>query len=376
MFAEDVGGSFGMKAGLYREDVVVLWAARRLGRPVKWTSTRSEAFLSDEHARDLVVTTELGLDAEGNFLAFRARFDNNIGAYLSGRSVPILFNVGGIAGVYRTPALAAELRGVFSNTAQTGPYRGAGRPEATYVLERTIDIAAREIGADPFALRQQNLIPPEAMPFQTPLIFKYDCGEFAANMEVAARLVDHDGLAARREEARSRGKLHRLRHRQPDRGGGWAVCAATRDSSRLTVAPDGSILLECGSMSTGQGLETSMPEIAAASLGIDPSRITYRGGSSDALAVAARQRRLKRNRRRRRGGLQGGRGADRDGARARRRHPGGVGGGYRIFVGDTARRRHRPRGDAAGAGLRRASRRAGRATSTRSRRRRSSTPIS
>lgn len=286
VLAEDVGGSFGMKAGVYREDVLVLWAARRLNRPVKWTCTRSEAFLSDEHARDILASTELALDADGNFLAFRARLANNIGAYVSGRSVPVTFNIGGIAGVYRTPALSAEIRGVFTNTAQTGPYRGAGRPEATYVLERTIDIAAREVGADPFEFRRRNLIPPEAMPFQTPLVYKYDCGEFAANMDLAAALVDRAGLAARRAEARARGRLVGFGIANPIEVAGGPFARPTRDSSRLTVEPDGGIVLECGSFSTGQGLETSMPEIAAARLGLDPARIRYRAGDSDWLSVA------------------------------------------------------------------------------------------
>jgi len=286
VLAEDVGGSFGMKAGVYREDVLVLWAARRIGRPVKWTSSRSEAFLSDEHARDIVATTELALDAEGRFLAFRARLDNDIGAYLSGRSLPITFNIGGIAGVYTTPLLAGELRGIFSNKVQTSAYRGAGRPEATYVLERTIDIAARETGVDPFELRRKNLIPAEAMPYETPFIFKYDCGEFAANMALAAELADRDGFAARREAARARGLLRGLGVANAIEVAGGPFTRPTRDSSRLTVEADGTIVLECGSMSVGQGLETSMPELAAAGLGIPSERIRYRQGDSDSLAVA------------------------------------------------------------------------------------------
>jgi carbon-monoxide dehydrogenase large subunit len=286
VLAEDVGGSFGMKAGIYREDVLVLWAARRLGRPVKWTSTRAEAFLSDEHARDFFASTELALDGEGRFLAFRARLDNNVGAYLSGRSIPPTFNIGGIAGVYRTPAIVGEIRGVFSNTAQTGPYRGAGRPEATYVLERTIDIAAREIGVEPFDLRRLNLIPPEAMPYQTPFVFNYDCGDFAANMELAARLADRNGFEARRAAARARGRLRGFGVANPIEVAGGPFGHRTRDSSRLTVEPDGGFVLECGSMSTGQGLETSMSEIAAAGLGVSPDRIRYRSGDSDQLVIA------------------------------------------------------------------------------------------
>jgi carbon-monoxide dehydrogenase large subunit len=284
--AEDVGGSFGMKAGLYREDVLVLWAARRLRRPVKWTSTRAQAFLSDEHARDILATTELALDADGNFLAFRARLDNDIGAYLSGRSLPVIFNIGGISGVYRTPAISGELRGVFSNTAPTGPYRGAGRPEATYVLERTIDIAARDIGADPFELRRRNLIPAEAMPYDTRFVYTYDCGDFAANMEHAAKLADRDGFAARRDAARARGKLRGLGVANALEVAGGPFVRPTRDSARLTVEPDGTIVLDSGSMSVGQGLETSTAELAAAGLGVSSERIAYSQGDSDRLGVA------------------------------------------------------------------------------------------
>src|SRR6185436_16250858 len=204
----DVGGSFGMRSGIYPELVLVLWAARRLGRPVKWTSSRRESFLSDEHGRDNVSSAELALDAGGRFLALRVAIKLDIGAYLTTRSAgPGTNNVGGVAGVYTTPAIHVETTGVFSNMTPTGPYRGAGRPEATYAIERVIDIAAAELGLDPLELRRRNLIPPAAMPFKTGLVFTYDCGEFERVMDLAVALADRAGFERRRTEARARGRL-------------------------------------------------------------------------------------------------------------------------------------------------------------------------
>lgn len=286
VLAADVGGSFGMKSGVYREDVLVLWAARRLGRPVKWTSTRSDAFLGDEHARDMQCTAELGLSADGEFIALRARFDTNVGAYLTGKALPLLMNIGGIAGVYRTPDISAEIRGVFSNTAQTGAYRGAGRPEATYLIERLIDIAARELAIDPFELRRRNLIPADAMPYETGLVFTYDCGDFAAGMALAEARSERDGFAARQAEARRRGKVRGIGVANSIEVAGGPFGRPGKDVARLTAEADGAILLDCGVMSVGQGLETVMSDLAAEALGIAADRITYRQGDSDQLPAA------------------------------------------------------------------------------------------
>src|SRR5712691_1533151 len=204
----DVGGSFGMRSGVYPEHVLVLWAAKRLGRPVKWTSDRREGFVTDEHGRDNVSTAELALDAGGTFLGLRVAITLNIGAYLTPRSAgPGTNNVGGIAGVYTTPAIHVQTTGVFSNTTPTGPYRGAGRPEATYAIERVIDVAARELGIDPLELRRRNLIPSSAMPFKTGLVFTYDCGEFGRGMDLALGLADRAGFEKRRAASRARGTL-------------------------------------------------------------------------------------------------------------------------------------------------------------------------
>jgi carbon-monoxide dehydrogenase large subunit len=213
------------------------------------------------------------------------RCDVNIGAYLTGRSMPLLRNIGGVAGVYRTPHIVAEVRGILTNTVPTSAYRGAGRPEATYVLERIIDIAARELGLDPFDLRMRNLIPPEAMPFRTGLVFTYDCGEFAENMNEAGRLVERGGFPARRAAARARGMLRGLGFANPIEVAGGPYGSPGKDMSRITVEPHGKISLACGIMSSGQGLETAMTQLAAARLGISPDRISYSQGDTDTLPI-------------------------------------------------------------------------------------------
>ncbi len=207
VIAGDVGGSFGMKWGAQREEILVFWAALRVKRPVRWTALRSESFLADEHARDVVVTSELGLDANGKFTALRVRYDVNVGSYMCIRSVTPINNVGGIAGVYTTPAIAAEAIGIFTNTQATAAYRGAGRPDATYAIERVIDIAAAEMGIDPAELRRRNLIPAQAMPYRTPFIFQYDCGDFEPNLDKALELAHYATFPQRREDAKRRGRL-------------------------------------------------------------------------------------------------------------------------------------------------------------------------
>src|SRR5438477_3973475 len=212
VIAGDVGGGFGTKGWQYPEHRLVLWAARKLGRPVKWSCERREAIPADEHARDNVSDAELALDAEGRFLALRVRTLANVGAYVSSdRNLLATFsNIVTLVGVYTFAAAHVEVLSVLSNTNSTAPYRGAGRPEATYVLERLIDDAARELGVDPVELRRRNLIPSGAMPYKTALGMTYDCGEFASNMEKALKLADVAGFPARREEALRRGKLRGL----------------------------------------------------------------------------------------------------------------------------------------------------------------------
>jgi carbon-monoxide dehydrogenase large subunit len=281
--AGDVGGSFGMKAGLFREDALVYWAARRLGRPVRWMSDRTEAFLSDDQARDVRFTAALALDANGTFTALQVRYDINIGGYVSGRSLGSITNIGGIAGAYRTPLIAAEVYGVFTNTIPTSPYRGAGRPDATFVIERLIDVAARETGIDPIELRRRNLIPAEAMPFKTGLVFEYDCGDFAANMDAAAVRADLAGFPARQAEAAKRGKLRGIGVCNPVEAAGGPYGNAQPDQARILVQPDGSAHLHTGAMSVGQGLETAFAQMAAVKFGIPMERVVYHQGDTDGL---------------------------------------------------------------------------------------------
>jgi carbon-monoxide dehydrogenase large subunit len=280
----DVGGSFGMRSGLYPEMILVLWAARRLGRPVKWTSDRREAFLTDEHGRDNLSTVELALGADGTFLGLRVAINLNVGAYLTQRSAgPGTNNIGGVAGVYTTPAIHHQTTGVFTNTTPTGPYRGAGRPEATYAIERVIDVAARQLGIDPVALRRKNLIPPSAMPFKTGLVFTYDSGDFARGMDLALSLADHAGFEKRRAEARARGKLRGLGLANAIEVAGGPYTSVNPDTTSIRVNPDASVVVLTGSTSMGQGNETAFAQIVSEQLGLPPERIQVMWGDSDAL---------------------------------------------------------------------------------------------
>jgi carbon-monoxide dehydrogenase large subunit len=283
VIAGDVGGSFGMKSGAYPEDVLVLFAARRLGRPVRWIAERGEGFLTDDHGRDVHVSAALALDAEGRFLALEADYVVNVGCYLSARSMGMINNIGGVVGVYRIPAVAARILGVLTNTQSTAPYRGAGRPEATYTIERLIDLAARRLGLDPFELRRRNLVPADAMPYDTGFVFKYDCGDFAGTMAAAAGRADLAGFAARREAAARRGKLAGLGLANPIEVAGGPYAKPGKDHTRLLVGADGRVTLHAGIMSTGQGHETTFSELVARRLGITAAEVDYRFGDTDDL---------------------------------------------------------------------------------------------
>ena len=284
--SSDVGGSFGMRSGLYPEMALVLWAAKRLGRPVKWTSSRREAMVTDEAGRDNVSTVELALDRDGAFLALRIAVTLNVGAYLTPRSAgPGTNNVGGVAGVYRTPAIHHETIGVYTHTTPTGPYRGAGRPEATYAIERVIDVAARELGIDPIELRRRNLIPPSAMPFKTGLVFTYDCGDFARGMEMALALADHAGFAKRRAQAREQGKLRGLGIANAIEVAGGPYTSVNPDTAEIRVNPDASVTLFAGSTTMGQGNDTAFTQIISERLGVAPSRVQVLSGDTDLLGA-------------------------------------------------------------------------------------------
>lgn len=284
VIAADVGGSFGMKSGALREEIAVYWAARRLKRAVRWTATRSESFLADDQARDVWVNTELGLDADGRFTALRVRYEINVGAYMTWRSTTPVLNFGGIAGVYTTPVIVGEAIGRFSHTPSTTAYRGAGRPDATYAIERIIDVAAAEIGIDPAELRRRNLIPPSAMPYQTPFIFRYDCGEFERNLDRALELARYADFPQRREEARQRGMLRGIGMANPIEVAGGPYAKPGADWAEIVAHEDGTVTLVTGTMSVGQGHETTFPVLVADRLGLHPDQVKFVQGDTDAIA--------------------------------------------------------------------------------------------
>ncbi len=275
----DVGGGFGMKLFNYPEYMVCLFAARRLKRPVKWTAERTEGFVSDDHGRDHVSRARLALDAEGHFLGLRVDTIANLGAYLSnyGPFVPTDAGSAMLVGSYRTPAVHVRVKGVFTNTQPVDAYRGAGRPEAAYLLERLIDHAGRVTGLGPAEIRRRNFIPPDAMPYATPLGQVYDTGDFARNLADGMALADLDGLPARKAEARARGRR---------RGAGLstyieACSGGGPEQATVQVNGDGRVVLMIGTQSNGQGHETAYKQILADRLGIPPEDVEVVQGDTD-----------------------------------------------------------------------------------------------
>ena len=279
----DVGGSFGMKGTLYREDALVVWAAKHLNNPVYWAADRTESFLSDEHARAVSGSAVLGIDDEGMFTSLWVKAKTDAGAYLSRRSKGLLNNIGGVAGQYRTPVIGAELYFYYTNTMQTSPYRGFGRPEATYIIERLIDKAARQIGKDALALRQRNLITPSQMPYQTGLTYSYDCGDFPKILVAAAEEADYQGFNLRREQSKSRGLLRGIGISNPIEVAGGPFKQMRKDVACITARPDGKIKIDTGLMSVGQGHETTVSKLASDVLEVPIERIIYAQGDTDLL---------------------------------------------------------------------------------------------
>ncbi|HXX25264.1 MAG TPA: xanthine dehydrogenase family protein molybdopterin-binding subunit [Pseudolabrys sp.] len=273
----DTGGSFGMKTPVFNEIPLACHAAKLTGRPVKWISTRTEAFLSDAQGRDNVTDAELALDKDGHFLALRVRNAAAVGAYLQNNMPAFFLNAGTLAGTYRTPAIYVEALGVFTNTNPMRPYRGNGRPEAGYVIERMIDLAAAEMKIDPIDLRRRNYIKPSEMPFKTGLTFTYDCGEFEKNMDMTLELADYAGFDRRRKEARKHGKL---------RGIGISntierAAAPGTEGAEVRFDKSGGATLFAGSNSQGQGHETVFKQLVADRLGLHPDDLRYIQGDTD-----------------------------------------------------------------------------------------------
>ncbi len=277
----NVGGSFGMKASVYPEYLCALHAAKMLGRPVKWTDERSESFLSDSHGRDHDHTVELALNAEGQFLALRITGLANIGAVLSNATTlpPTMNIVKNIIGVYRTPMLSAAVRCVFTNTSPVGAYRGAGRPEGNYYMERLIDTAAREMGIDRVELRRRNHITPEMMPYKAPSTMEYDSGEFPAILDEALARAEWDSFAERRRESAARGRLR-------GRGIGHyleVTAPANNEMGGIRFEDDGTVTMVSGTLDYGQGHWTPYAQVLVDRLGVPFDKIRLVQGDSDQL---------------------------------------------------------------------------------------------
>jgi carbon-monoxide dehydrogenase large subunit len=276
----DVGGSFGIKNALYPEQILVLWAARLLGRPVRWIGERGDGFASDYQARDNVSTAELALDEAGSFLGLRVNTIAALGAYLApeGQLSPTS-NTTALAGAYRIPCIHVSVTGVFTHTAPTDVYRGAGRPEAIYLLERLVDHAARDQGIDRLDLRRRNLVTPADLPYRTGLGLVYDSGDFPRLLEHALARADAAGFAGRAAEAARQGKR---------RGIGVAqycerVAGAWAENGWLELDGDGRVTVLIGTMSNGQGHETAYAQLVADRLGIDPADVTVVQGDTDRI---------------------------------------------------------------------------------------------
>jgi carbon-monoxide dehydrogenase large subunit len=280
---DDVGGAFGLKTGPYSEYLAILVAARMTGRPVHWMSTRSESFLSDNHARDGVSEAELALDEKGKFLALRVRHLANMGAFIGavGANIQTLNYTRCFPAMYDIRAMDVNVRCVFTNTVQTGPYRGAGRPEANYVLERVVDEAARITGLDPIKLRRRNLTPAKAMPYKTKVGTTIDSGDFATIFDKAIDLADYDGFKQRRREAKKRGKYRGLGVScMLEHAGGMPV-----EATALSFPGGQSLVLGLNVQSTGQGHATVFPPMVAERLGVATEQVQHQHGDS-AMEIA------------------------------------------------------------------------------------------
>ena len=276
---DDVGGAFGMKGATYPEYAALLHAARALGKPVHWVSTRSEAFVTDNQARDSFWSAELALNKRGRFLALRVNGLGNLGAYFTGigHFIVTLHVAGCLPTVYDIPLAQVNARCVFTNTVPTGPYRGAGRPEASYLLERLIDAAADQTGIDAAELRRRNLIAPEKIPYTTPFGNTYDSGDFPALFERALERADYAGFAARKKEAKKNGKLRGI-------GIGCYLEIAgafPEEPARITFPGGEAVSVSIGAGASGQGHQTVFGKVAARRLGIAPEAVTVTSGDSD-----------------------------------------------------------------------------------------------
>ncbi len=305
--APDVGGGFGSKIFHYAEEAIVTWAAGKLHRPIKWTCDRSEAFMSDAHGRDCYSKAAMAVDAQGKFLALRVSTLSNMGAYLStfAPAVPTYLSATLLAGVYTTPAIYAEVKAVFTHTVPVDAYRGAGRPEATYILERLVDVIAHDTGLDRLAIRRLNFIPKDAFPYQTPVALNYDSGDYEATLKAALAAADWDGFPARRRAAAARGKLRGIGMSTYVEACGIAPSklvgqlgarAGLYEVANIRVHPTGSVTVFTGTHSHGQGHETTFAQLVSDQLGVpvdmvdvvhgDTSKIPFGMGTYGSRSLA------------------------------------------------------------------------------------------
>jgi len=278
----DLGGSFGMKGSQYSEYVLVVWASKKLGRPVKWVADRAESLVSDTQGRDNVTDAELALDKDGKILALRVNTVGSVGGYTSALAAgPLTNNLGTLAGVYTMPAAYVRVTGVFTNTTVTNPYRGAGRPEAAYIIERLVDLAARKMKLDPVELRRRNMIPPSAMPYKTALTFTYDSGEFEKVMDLAVEKSDLRNFEARRAESKQRGKLRGL-------GMSYTIERAAPpglEHAEINFDQDGVATVCVGTTNNGQGHETIYTQLMCDRFGLMPDKVRVVEGDTGRMAL-------------------------------------------------------------------------------------------
>ncbi|MGI9493802.1 MAG: xanthine dehydrogenase family protein molybdopterin-binding subunit, partial [Geminicoccaceae bacterium] len=296
VIAPDVGGGFGSKIYIYSEECICLMAARKIGRPVKWTGDRSEAFLSDAHARDHVTHAELGLDADGNFTALKVHTKANMGGYLSlfASCVPTYLYATLLAGQYRTPQIYCAVDAVYTNTVPVDAYRGAGRPEATYVVETIIEAAANEIGRDPADLRRQNFIMPDQFPYDTPVVLTYDTGDFPTMLDKALEVSDYTNFASRRAASEANGKRRGVGFSCYIEACGIAPSAAVGslgagvglwESAKIRFTHTGACQVLTGTHSHGQGHETVFAQLIAEKLGVPIENVDVIHGDTDKTPV-------------------------------------------------------------------------------------------
>jgi len=290
VIAPDVGGGFGSKIFIYPEEVVALWASKRVGRPVKWVAERSEAFVADAHGRDHVTHAEMAFDAEGKILGLRAKTIANLGAYMStfSSSVPTYLYATLLSGQYEIPQIYCEVDAVYTNTVPVDAYRGAGRPEATFVVERLVEVSARELGQDPAELRRKNFI--RIFPHQTPVIMAYDAGDYNASLKKAMELADYKGFGRRKRESARNGKLRGIGLSTYIEACGIAPSQAVGslgagvglwESAEVRVNPTGSVEILTGSHAHGQGHETTFAQLVSDRLGIPIDNISVVHGDTD-----------------------------------------------------------------------------------------------